>query len=185
VSKDAAPQAMWDGTASLKIGDVLPARNHVSSLIEETVRAHFVKMGYAVPEEKMAALCHHPDPKHKYLSLTPDVVLIDHKIAVEVDPCGQCDSARGYTHRGEGEKDQIRNDLFNEAGWTVIRLRLGATKGMHIGKRDVVVESSRFTAAAQVALLEAIDDAIAQRRARVGSSRRSNGLLRLNAGRPW
>ena len=167
MSKDAAPQAIWDGTASLKIGDVLPARSHVSSLIEETVRAHFVNLGYAMSEEKMAVLCRHPDPKHKYLSLTPDIVLVDHKIAVEVDPCGQCDSARGYTHRGEEEKDQIRNDLFSEAGWTVIRLRLGATKGMHIGKRDVVVESSGFTAAAQVALLEAVDDAIAKRRARV------------------
>jgi hypothetical protein len=110
VSKDAAPQAIWDGTASLKIGDVLPARSHVSSLIEETVRAHFVKMGYAMSEEKVAVLCRHPDPKHKYLTLTPDIVLVDHKIAVEVDPCGRCDSARGYTHRGEEEKDQIRND---------------------------------------------------------------------------
>ncbi|MEP7191253.1 MAG: hypothetical protein ABI903_00125 [Actinomycetota bacterium] len=167
MSEDAEPQVLDDVAQMLQIGDLRPSRNRVTSGIEETVRAHFVKAGYAVPEEKMAVVCRHPDPKHKYLSLTPDVVLVEHKIAVEVDPCGVCDSSRGTTHRGEEGKDRIRNDLFNEAGWTVIRLRLGATKGMHIGKRDVVVESSGFTAAAQVALLEAVDDAISKRRARV------------------
>lgn len=167
MSLEAERPAREDVAGILQIGDVLPSRNHVTSGIEEMVRAHLVKMGYAVPEGKAAVVCRHPDPKYKYLSLTPDVVLVDHKIAVEVDPCGVCDSARGTTHRGEEGKDRIRNDLFNEAGWTVIRLRLGATKGMHIGKRDVVVESSGFTAAAQVALLKAVDDEINKRRARV------------------
>ncbi|NMM22179.1 MAG: hypothetical protein HHJ11_01540, partial [Phycicoccus sp.] len=167
VSEDVEPQALDDVARVLQIGDVLPTRNDVTSGIEETVRAHFVKMGYVVPEVKMAVVCRHPDPKHKYLSLTPDVALVDHKIAVEVDPCGQRESPSGFTHRGEEVKDQIRNDLFNEAGWTVIRLRLGATKGMHLGKRDVVVESNGFTAAAQIALLEAVDDAINKRRAKV------------------
>ena len=33
VSEDAEPQAMADGAATLKFGDVLPTRNDVSSLI--------------------------------------------------------------------------------------------------------------------------------------------------------
>ena len=57
--------------------------------------------------------------------------------------------------------------MLAAVGWTVLRLRLDARKGDHIGDRDVVVESSGFTRAAQSALVEAIEDFKEQRPGRV------------------
>jgi hypothetical protein len=156
----------WPVTEILNIGEVKPSRNTVTSKIEETVRVAVLAAGYAVPEEKLAVVCRHPDDDARRLALTPDVVLVEHKIAIEVDPLGEHDG-RGYSHLGEEEKDHLRNSLLTQAGWTVIRVRLGATRGAHIGKRDVVVESSGLTRDAAQALVEAIDDAIHRRRARV------------------
>jgi len=89
--------------------------------------------------------------RHRLMTLTPDIALVAHRIDVEVDPCGA--SSRGYSHRGEEERDASRNALMAEAGWTVIRLRLGAAECMSIGPCDVVVESGSFTQAASRALL--------------------------------
>lgn len=162
-------QAAWREThplpsAGLVPGDVQQARSTVTSAIEEKVREAVRAGGYKVPKVKLAVLCHHPDPKFNVLSITPDIVLVKHKIAIEVDPLGD---SRYPTHTGAEGEDRARNELLEAVGWTVIRLRLGGTKGSHIGSRDVVVEWSGFTQAAQVALIEAIDDKIANRRAKV------------------
>lgn len=105
----------------------------------------------------MGVICHHPDGGSRSLTLTPDIVLRNLWLAIEVDPCGPVGS-RGYSHAGAEEKDRTRNALLAAVGWTVIRLRLGATAGTQIGDRDLIIESSGFTRAAQTALLEAIED---------------------------
>jgi hypothetical protein len=152
-------------SAGLVPGDVQQARNTVTSAIEEKVRETVRSAGYKVPKVKMAVLCHHPNPEFNVLSITPDIVLVEHKIAIEVDPLSN--TRRYPTHTGAEDKDRARNGLMEAVGWTVIRLRLGGSEGSHIGSRDVVVESSGFTQAAQIALIEAIEDKIASRRAKV------------------
>lgn len=163
-------KAAWRKThplpsAGLLPGDVQQSRNTVTSALEEKVRDAVRAAGYKVPEGKMAVLCHHPNPDFNVLGITPDIVLVKHKIAIEVDPLS--DTSRYPTHTGKEEEDRTRNNLMEAVGWTVIRLRLGGSKGTHIGNRDVVAESSGFTQAAQVALLEAIEDKITNRRAKV------------------
>jgi len=146
-------------------GDVVPTRSRATSKVEAQVRDFLAASGYPVPTRRVGVLCHHTDARKTFLTLTPDVVFEDLRLAVEVDPCG--DTNRYDTHAGDQAKDRLRNDLLAAVGWTVIRLRLDAKEGDHIGERDVVVESSGFTKAAQTALIEAIDDHRAQRPARV------------------
>ena len=136
-------------------GDVMPLRNHEASTVERSVRTFLKEHGF--PARKQAVLVHHPDPVRKYLTLHPDICMEEYRLAIEVDPCGPA-PGRGSTHRGKDEEDLLRNDLLAAVGWTVIRLRLGAAEGMHVGPRDVVVESSTFTKAAQAALVEAVED---------------------------
>lgn len=136
-------------------GDVMPLRNHEASVVERGVRTFLKEHGF--PARKQAVLVHHPDPERKYLTLHPDICMEEYRLAIEVDPCGPA-PGRGSTHRGKEEEDRLRNDLLAAVGWTVIRLRLGAAKGMDVGQRDVVVESSTFTKAAQAALVEAVED---------------------------
>ena len=118
------------------------------------------------PARKQAVLVHHPDPKWRYLTLHPDICMEEYRLAIEVDPCGP-EPRRGTTHRGKEDEDQLRNALLAAVRWSVIRLRLGAAEGMHIGPRDVVVESATFTQAAQAALVDAIEDFRADRPAAV------------------
>ena len=147
-------------------GDVVPTRSRATSKVEEQVQAFLREAGHTVPDRRVGVLCHHTDPGKTFLTLTPDVVLTDLRLAIEVDPCGPVGN-RGYTQSGSEQKDRLRNDLLAAVGWEVIRVRLGATEGGHIGDRDVVAESSGFTKTAQAALLEAIDDHREQRPARV------------------
>lgn len=85
-----------------------------------------VAAGYKVPGHKVAVLCRHPHYAERFLPLAPDIALIDHKIDIEVDPCAEVPDSRWTTHRGKEERDVARNALMAEAGWTVLRLRLGA-----------------------------------------------------------
>ncbi|MDN4171317.1 hypothetical protein QWY28_00010 [Nocardioides sp. SOB77] len=147
-----------DPSTGCTFGEVVPTRSTATSKVEAQVRDFLRDAGYEVPRNRAGVLCHHTDPKWSFLTLTPDVLLADLRLAVEVDPCDPSPSHRGSSHVGEEAKDRIRNDLLAAVGWTVIRLRLGAVEGSHIGDRDVVVESSAFTKAAQRALTHAIDD---------------------------
>ena len=156
-----------DPSTGRTFGEVVPTRSRADSKIEAQVRAFLAEAGYPVPPRRVGVLCHHTDPKWPFLTLTPDVVLADLRLAIEVDPCGPAPSHRGSSHRGGEGKDRLRNELLAAVGWTVLRLRLDARKGDHIGDRDVVVESSVFTRAAQSALVEAVEDFKEQRPGRV------------------
>jgi hypothetical protein len=61
------------------------------------------------------------------------------RLAIEVDPCSPV-RLHGSSHHAatEFEKDRIRNSLLGAVGWTVLRVRLGATEGMHIGDRAFI-----------------------------------------------
>lgn len=178
------PPARVNPPTGVTFGDVVSATSRPTSTIENRVKDFLREAGFRFAKEPMGVVCHHPEGGSRRLTLTPDIVLGDLWLALEVDPCG--DNHRGYgsSHAGEEDKDRLRNDLLAAVGWTVIRLRLGATEGDHIGDRDVVVESSGFTKAAGAALLQAIDDYREQRPAhirivkkgktRVASKRRSH-----------
>lgn len=156
----------WDMNTTLTAdinGNLLGATtagNSVTSKVEEEVRAFLWESGYEVPEKKLAIWCRHPQRLARFLALTPDIALVEHKLALEVDPCAPNSSNRGATHFGLEEEDLLRNALMVEAGWTVIRLRLGGVQGSHIGDRDVVCESSSLTAAGKSALLETLQEFI-------------------------
>jgi hypothetical protein len=137
-------------------GDVVKPRSLETSKAEQEVRQFLHDSGYPITAKKAGILCHHPEQGRDFLTLTPDIVIEDWRLAIEVDPCAP--SPHGYTHAGTEEVDRLRNDLLADVGWSVIRLRLGASKGGHIGDRDVVVESGGFTKAAKTALVEALDD---------------------------
>lgn len=141
-------------------GDLVPPRSHETSVIERRVRDFLVDAGYPITSESVGILCHHPEERHSFLTLTPDIVFEDWRLVVEVDPCPEIDknSTRGSTHHGKEDEDRLRNALLADVGWTTLRLRIGATTGDEIGNRDVIVESSGFTKAAQTALTEALDD---------------------------
>lgn len=141
--------------------------NDLTSHIEEQVRRAVIAAGYAVPAGKQAVVCRHPDDPDRTVNLTPDILLPDHKIAIEVDPLGPHEHSKAFSHTGEEGKDRLRNELLTEAGWTVIRLRLGGVRSDALGPRDVVTESRTFTRDANDALLAALDDTITKRRAKV------------------
>lgn len=147
-------------------GDVVSATSRPTSKIEDTVKEFLRGSGFRVARGPMGVVCHHPDNSARGLTLAPDIVLRDLWLAIEVDPCGPVGS-RGFSHAGAEERDRIRNDLLGAVGWTVIRLRLGATEGAQIGDRDIVSESPSFTKAVASALLEAIEDFREQRPPRV------------------
>lgn len=153
-------------------GDLVPPRSHETSVIERTVRDFLITAGYPVAKKSVGILCHHPD-EYAFLTLTPDIVLEDWRLVVEVDPCAPVDGMRGATHRGKEEVDRLRNTLLADVGWTTLRLRIGATLGEEIGDRDVLVESSSFTRSAQTALIEALDDFKADRPPRVRVAKKS------------
>ena len=150
------------------IGDVVAARNPVTSKVEETIRTALVEAGFVVPKTKRAIVCRHPDSGNRTLLLTPDVLLAEERIAIEVDPCApRTHHSRAYTHLGEEEKDRVRNRLYEDAGWSVIRLRLSASEGQHIGDRDVVCASDGATVSAKAALVDAIRDHVSGAPSRV------------------
>jgi len=159
-------EPLIDARTGATFGDVVPLRSHSTSAIEKQVRRFLREAGY--PVAKRGVLCHHPDEGKTFLTLTPDGVIEECRLAIEVDPCSPV-RFHGSSHHAETEfeKDRVRNSLLGAVGWTVLRLRLGATEGMHIGDRDVVVESSSFTKAAQAALLAALEDFRANREPRV------------------
>lgn len=149
-----------EGSGRRALGDVTVSQNPVSSMVEEQVRDLISGAGYAVPEQKVSVWCRHPDKPIFFLPLTPDVALIEHRIAIEIDPCGAATSHHGSSHRGKEDQDRLRNTLMGEVGWTVLRLRLCAEEGAHIGDRDVVCQSSGVTKGVSEALLAALEDAV-------------------------
>ena len=160
------PAARVNPPSGPTFGDVVSATSRPTSKVEDSVKEFLREAGFSVAKGPMGVVCHHPHEGRRSLTLTPDIVLRDLWLAIEVDPCGPAGS-RGYSHSGAEEKDRTRNDLLAAVGWTVIRLRLGTTEGAHIGDRDIIIESSGFTKAAQSALLEAIEDYREQRPARM------------------
>ena len=149
------------------LGGVTEARNRVTSAIEEKARGVLRDAGHQVPKQKMAVWCRHPDKDGRLLPLTPDIVLIGERLAIEIDPCSPVKSHHGSSHRGKEAEDRLRNLLLEEVGWTVLRLRLGADKGMSIGDRDVVCESTSVTVDVAQALLAAVTGVMTQREPRI------------------
>jgi hypothetical protein len=77
------------------------------------------------------------------------------------------------------EQDRRRNELLAEAGWRVVRLRLGGLKA--IGEWDVVSDSGTITLAAVPALVETIADAVAGRRGVVRTVKRKPTAARKSS----
>lgn len=139
------------------VGTVLQSRSTAISKLELGVREKLVAEGFKVHKGRSAIQCGYEPRRGNYPILTPDILISKEKVCIEVDS--------GYTHRGEEEKDRTRNRLLAEAGWTVVRLRLGGLEP--IGPYDVVAESSADTKQSIEALVEAVKDAVASRPGKV------------------
>jgi hypothetical protein len=104
-------------------------------------------------------------------SLDPDFVIPNTKVCIEIDP--------ENTHSDRVDQDRRRNELLAEAGWRVVRLRLGGLGA--IGQWDVVSDSGGLTVAAVPALVDAIADAVAGRPGRVRTVKRKSAAPRKSS----
>lgn len=148
-----------NATRKYPLGDIVPRKRAHSSKVEERVRTMLQGHGMELlgPHHGVQAGL---DPEAGYWPiLTPDLILKGHRVAVEVDPAGAPDGPAG--HDKTRAADEKRNRLMAEAGWTVVRLRLGLGKGSAIGPFDVETESVSVTVAAIDALAEAVSSAAA------------------------
>lgn len=134
------------------IGSLLPGSS-LTSKLEEAARAKLTAAGVNFLEERLGIQCGLDEPRNKYPVLTPDMIVADSRVCVEID------SDRDHADRVD--QDLVRNQLLAEAGWRVVRLRLGGLEA--IGAWDVVSDSGTLTVAAVPALVEAIGDAVADR----------------------
>lgn len=132
------------------IGTLLPG-NAESSKLEEQVRAKLTAAGIQLHEARLGIQCGFDEARNKYPVLTPDFLIPDAKVCIEIDP--------ENTHSGREDQDRSRNALLTAAGWRTVRLRLGGLEA--IGDWDVVSDSA--TMAAVAALADAIGDAVAGR----------------------
>lgn len=143
----------WDPPEpSHPIGTLLPG-NSESSKLEEQVRARLKAAGIQLHEERLGIQCGFDEARNRYPVLTPDFLIPNAKVCIEIDP--------DNTHSGREGQDRTRNALLAAAGWRVVRLRMGGLEA--IGEGDVVSEAGSFTIAAATALVEAINDAVAGR----------------------
>jgi hypothetical protein len=134
------------------IGSLLP-RNAETSKLEEQVRARLIAAGVQLHDEQLGIQCGFDEARNMYPILTPDYLIPDSKVCIEIDP--------ENTHVDRVDQDRGRNALLAAAGWRVVRLRLGGLEA--IGDGDVVTDRSGATLAAVAALVEAIEDAVAGR----------------------
>lgn len=143
------------------LGSLLPGNTETSKL-EEQARAKMTAAGIQLHDERLGIQCGFDEACNRYPVLTPDFVVLHAKVCVEIDP--------ENTHADRVDQDRRRNELLAQAGWRVVRLRLGGLGA--IGERDVVSDSGTLTVAAVPALVEAIGDAVAGRRGRVRTVKR-------------
>ncbi|ACL42000.1 hypothetical protein Achl_4049 (plasmid) [Pseudarthrobacter chlorophenolicus A6] len=141
---------------STPIGDLAPG-NSESSKLEEKFRAALITAGISLHEERLGIQCGYDKARTRYPVLTPDFVVTDARVCIEVDP--------ERTHEGREDQDRTRNALLADAGWKVVRARLGGLEA--IGEWDVVSESGSYTVAAGTALADAVRDAVAGRPGKV------------------
>ncbi|TSE15006.1 DUF559 domain-containing protein [Arthrobacter sp. KBS0703] len=134
------------------IGTLLPGSAETSKL-EEQVRARLTAAGVQLHDERLGIQCGFDEARNRYPVLTPDFLILDAKVCIEIDPAN--------IHADRVDQDKVRNALLAAAGWRVVRLRLGSLEA--IGEWDVVSDSGTLTVAAVPALVEAIGDAVAGR----------------------
>lgn len=146
---------------SQAVGSLLPGSTETSKL-EEQAHAKLTVAGIQLHDERLGIQCGFDAARNKYPVLTPDFLVLDAKVCVEIDP--------ENTHADRVDQDRRRNELLAQAGWRVVRLRLGGLGA--IGEWDVVSDSGTLTVAALSALVEAIGDAAAGRPGRVRTVKR-------------
>jgi hypothetical protein len=140
-------------SARYEIGAVVMSMNPSTSKMEEEVRQKLLDDGLKLHKGRTAIQCEYEASRDNHPVLSPDILIKSAKVAVEINP--------GFTHADEFVKDQLRNQLLSEVGWTVVRLRLGGLS--EVGPHDVLSQSAGPTKASIDALIEAIENAIAGR----------------------
>lgn len=117
-------------------GQLFSDGNPVTSKTEMRVRAAMSGAGFRLARQGTAiwTLADHRGMPHKY---TPDIILPAEKLIVEVDP--------EYTHGGAVKiaDDLLRNQMYADIGYRVVRLRMGGAKAL--SHNDVVIASSDYT----------------------------------------
>lgn len=134
------------------LGTLLPGSS-LTSKLEEMARAKLTAAGVNLVGERLGIQCGFDESRNKYPVLTPDMIVADSRVCIEID------SDRDHADRVD--QDRRRNELLADAGWRVVRLRLGGLEA--IGEWDVISDSGTLTVAAVPALVDAIADAVAGR----------------------
>lgn len=134
------------------IGSLLPG-SRLTSKLEEAARVKLMSAGVNLVADRLGIQCGFDEARNRYPVLTPDMIVADSQVCIEID------SDRDHADRVD--QDRRRNELLAEAGWRVVRLRLGGLEA--IGEWDVASDSGTITVAAVPALVEAISDAVAGR----------------------
>lgn len=147
---------------STPIGSLLPGSS-LTSKLEEAARARLTAAGVNLVGERLGIQCGFDEARNKYPVLTPDMIVADSCVCVEIDS--------DRDHDARVDQDRRRNELLALAGWKVVRLRLGGLEA--IGEWDVLSDSGTLTVAAVPALVEAIADAVAGRPAKVRTVKRN------------
>lgn len=135
------------------VGTVIQSKSAATSSIERQVREKLVALGVQVHKGRSAIQCGREDGRDNFPILTPDILISKTKVCIEVDPA--------YTHAEKEATDRTRDRLLADAGWTVVRLRMGGLAPL--GDYDVVAETENVTKDVIIALKDAIDDAVAGR----------------------
>ena len=124
-------------SARYEIGAVVMSKNPSTSKMEEEVRQKLLDAGLKLHKGRSAIQCGYEASRDNHPVLSPDILIKSAKVAVEIDS--------DFTHANELVKDQLRNQLLSEVGWTVVRLRLGGLS--EVGPHDVLSESAGPTKA--------------------------------------
>ncbi|MGJ9402414.1 DUF559 domain-containing protein [Arthrobacter sp. KK5.5] len=144
-------------TPKYPVGTVVPSKSRAGSSLERAVEAKLRAAGIPLRKERLSVQCGYEPVRGNHPLITPDYMVRSANVCIEVDPA--------YTHRGDEVTDRRRNTLLEEAGWVVVRLRMGGLEPL--GAHDVVASSDHLTQAAVVALVDAVCDAVVGRPATV------------------
>lgn len=109
------------------VGEVLKVDRYLpTSKLEQQVR-HHLSLSHPVADPLVANAVSTDGFLFNRGEVTPDILIVDGRVAVEVDSPGR----HGRGHRGTREDaDRLKDAALVGAGWSVVRLRLGGLESL-------------------------------------------------------
>lgn len=147
---DIAPKYL--GPNRHKPGTLVRGGSSATSGTEKRVLASLNAAGYRTLPSELYLIVPLADRHGKWRKFTPDILLADPKVVVEVDP---------YRWHGEDGPHKIYDDVernvgYSACGWAIVRVRIGWPADhpwRTIGKYDVVIEADDFYPAEHAELI--------------------------------